>query len=145
MKKMVLLILTALCISSLSSAVLAQQSGSPKVVYHIDDAKTQGLKSLRNISYHLDLAPDTTIIVVVHSYGYELLMEGARDKKTNIEYAPLIGALKSRGVKFEFCERTMNLRKLKKDQFVLETDFIPSGLVRMTDLQYREGFAYIKP
>lgn len=145
MKKIIFLIFATFYIISFGSNVFAQQSGSPKVVYHIDDAKAQGLKSLRNLGYHLDVAPDTTIVVVVHSYGYELLMDGAKDKKTNIEYAPLIAALKSRGVKFEICERTLTLRNLKKNQFVLETDFVPSGLVRITDLQYREGFAYIKP
>lgn len=126
--------------------VHAQQSANPtKVVYHIDDAESQGLKGLRNIRNHLDTAPDTTIIVVTHANGVDLLMEGAKDKKNNIEYAPLIGALKSRGVKFEVCEITLKNRNLKKDQFILDADFTPSGVVRVADLQYKDGFAYIKP
>jgi len=81
----------------------AQHTGATKVVYHIDDAETQGLKGLRNIRNHLDTAPETIIIVVTHANGVDMLMEGAKDKKNNVEYAPLIGALKSRGVRFEVC------------------------------------------
>ena len=115
------------------------------MVYHIDDAEAQGLKGLRNIRNHLDVSPQTSIIVVTHANGVDLLMEGAKDKKNGTEYAPLVGALKSRGVKFEVCEITLKNRNLKKDQFTLDADFTPSGVVRVADLQYKDGFAYIKP
>ncbi|WP_255532946.1 DsrE family protein [Polynucleobacter sp. CS-Odin-A6] len=116
-----------------------------KVVYHIDDAQVQGLKGLRNVRNHLDVSPGTKIIVVTHANGVDLLMEGAKDAKNNTEYAPLVGALKSRGVRFEVCEITLVNRNLKKDQFILDADFVPSGVVRVADLQYKDGFAYIKP
>lgn len=134
-----------LCTLGLNSHAMAQAAGSTKVVYHIDDAETQGLKGLRNIRNHLDVSPQTTIIVVTHANGVDLLMEGAKDKKNNVEYAPLVGALKSRGVKFEVCEITLKNRNLKKDQFIMDADFTPSGVVRVADLQYKDGFAYIKP
>mgnify|MGYP006269547835 FL=1 len=127
------------------SNVYAQGSSGAKVVYHIDDAESQGIKGLRNIRNHLDTAPNTTIIVVTHANGVDMLMEGAKDKKNNIEYAPLVSALKSRGVKFEVCEITLKNRNLKKDQFILDADFTQSGVVRVADLQYKDGFAYIKP
>ena len=131
---------------SLVSIVQAQQASNPtKVVYHIDDAEAQGLKGLRNIRNHLDVSPKTVIIVVTHANGIDMLMEGAKDKKNNIEYAPLIGALKSRGVRFEVCEITLKNRGIKKDVFILDADFTPSGVVRIADLQYQDGFAYIKP
>ncbi len=130
-------------------ALLGVQSvhadNASKVVYHIDDAKTQGLKGLRNIRNHLDVAPQTKIIVVTHANGVDLLMEGAKDEKNNTEYAPLISALKSRGVEFDVCEITLKNRKLKKDQFIMEAQFTPSGVVRIADLQYQDKFAYIKP
>ncbi|CAM3755937.1 DsrE family protein [Polynucleobacter brandtiae] len=129
----------------LGTAVFAQTSGTTKVVYHIDDAESQGLKGLRNVRNHLDTAPTTTIIVVTHANGVDLLMDGAKDKKNNVEYAPLVSALKSRGVRFEVCEITLKNRNLKKDQFVLDADFTPSGVVRIADLQYKDHFAYIKP
>jgi hypothetical protein len=39
----------------------------------------------------------------------------------------------------------MKNRGLNKDQFILDADFTPSGVVRVADLQYKDGFAYIKP
>ena len=124
-----------------SGAVLAQT----KVVYHIDDAQVKGLKGLRNIRNHLDTAPQTKIIVVTHAAGVDLLMEGAKDEKNNIEYAPLIAALKSRGVVFEVCEITLKNRNLNKSQFLLDADYTPSGVVKIADLQYKDHYAYIKP
>jgi intracellular sulfur oxidation DsrE/DsrF family protein len=117
-----------------------------KVVYHIDDADAQATKGLRNIRNHLDVAPDTKIIVVTHAAGIDFLMEGAKDKKNpNIDYASLVSALKARGVKFEVCEITLKTRNIKKDQFIMDADFTPSGVVRIGQLQSREHYAYIKP
>jgi intracellular sulfur oxidation DsrE/DsrF family protein len=145
MKKLLSIITTAVFAFGVCSIASAQSTGNTKVVYHIDDAETQGLKGLRNIRNHLDTSPNTIIIVVTHANGVDMLMEGAKDKKNNVEYAPLVGALKSRGVKFEVCEITLKNRNLKKDQFTLDADFTPSGVVRVADLQYKDGFAYIKP
>lgn len=133
------------CVGLVSIAQAQQSSEVTKVVYHFDDAQTQGLKGLRNIRNHLDTAPATKIIVVTHAEGVDMLMEGAKDKRNNVEYAPLIGALKSRGVQFEVCQITMKNRGLNKDQFILDADFTPSGVVRIADLQVKDHFAYIKP
>jgi hypothetical protein len=133
-------LLLLLGLAGMGSAV-AQSS----VIYHIDSAATQGLKGLRNIRNHLDVAPTTQIIVVTHAEGVDLLMEGAKDEKNNVEYAPLIAALKTRGVSFEVCEITLKNRKLNKDQFILDADFTPSGVVRIADLQFQNKYAYIKP
>lgn len=145
MNKIFYIFFAVMLAMGIGSVANAQSSGSTKVVYHIDDAETQGLKGLRNIRNHLDVSPQSTIIVVTHANGVDLLMEGAKDKKNNVEYAPLVGALKSRGVKFEVCEITLKNRNLKKDQFTMDADFTPSGVVRVADLQYKDGFAYIKP
>ncbi len=123
----------------------ASASAQDKVVYHIDHAANQGLKGLRNIRNHLDVAPDTKIIVVTHAEGVDLLMEGAKEEKSKTEYAPLVSALKARGVRFEICEITLKNRSLKKDQFVLDADYTPSGVARIGQLQSRENYAYIKP
>lgn len=117
-----------------------------KVVYHIDNAEAQATKGLRNIRNHLDVAPDTKIVVVTHADGIDFLMEGARDKKNpDIEYASLVSALKARGVRFEVCEITLKNRKINKDKFILDAEFTPSGVVRIGQLQSRDKFAYIKP
>ncbi len=130
---------------ALASVVSESAFAQTKVVYHIDDAQAQGLKGLRNIRNHLDTAPQTKIIVVTHAAGVDLLMEGAKDQKNNIEYGPLVSALKSRGVVFEVCEITLKNRNLNKNQFLLDADFTPSGVVKIADLQYVDHYAYIKP
>ena len=145
-------IVTALCLSAAFFATIpvatAQQATAKegnKVVYHVDDAESQGLKGLRNIRNHLDVAPETKITVVMHANGVDLVMDGAQDKKSKAEYAPLVAALVSRGVAFEVCEITLKNRSLKKDQFLLEATFTPSGVARLADLQAQQKFAYIKP
>jgi uncharacterized protein len=113
------------------------------VVYHFDDTAAQGLKGLRNIRNHLDVDPSARITAVAHANGIDFLMEG--EKHANgTEYAPLVSALKSRGVKFEVCEITLKNRNLKKEQFIQEAEFTPSGVVRVAKLQ-KLGAAYIKP
>lgn len=116
------------------------------VVYHIDNAEAQATKGLRNVRNHLDVAPETKITVVTHANGVDFLMEGAKDKASpNVDYAALVNALKARGVKFEVCEITLKNRNLTKNQFILDAEFTPSGVVRIAQLQSREKFAYIKP
>ncbi len=116
-----------------------------KVVYHIDDAQTQGLKGLRNIRNHLDVAADTAIVVVTHANGVDLMFEDGKDPKSGTAYGPLVSALKARGVHFEVCEITLKNRNLSKDKFSMDAEFTPSGVVRIGRLQAQEGFAYIKP
>ena len=126
----------------LALPVLAQD----RVVYHIDNTEAQATKGLRNVRNHLDVAPDTKIVVVTHAEGIDFLMEGARDKKNpDIEYASLVSALKARGVRFEVCEITLRNRNISKDKFILDADYTPSGVVRIGQLQAREKYAYIKP
>ncbi|MBC7600664.1 MAG: DsrE family protein [Polaromonas sp.] len=128
------------------AAACASASAQDKVVYHIDNAEMQATKGLRNVRNHLDVAPDTKIVVVTHADGVDFLMEGAKDKKNpNVDYGSLVSALKARGVRFEICEITLKNRGLKKDMFTLDSEFTPSGVVRIGQLQVREAFAYIKP
>jgi hypothetical protein len=122
-----------------SLAALAQD----RVVYHIDDAAAQALKGLRNVRNHLDVDPTAQITVVTHANGVDFLMDGAKDRNGG-EYAGPVAALKARGVKFEVCEITLKNRDLKKDQFLQEAEFTPSGVVRIAKLQ-KQGAAYIKP
>lgn len=138
--------LRLLAVFSLFWMLAAGASAEDKVVYHIDDYEAQATKGLRNLRNHLDVAPDTKIIVVTHANGIDFLMEGAKDKKNpNIDYASLVSALKARGVRFEVCEITLRNRNIKKDQFIMDAEFTPSGVARIGQLQSREGYAYIKP
>lgn len=141
MRKVVLVILALLAINP----ALSQAPGD-KVVYHIDDSATQATKGLRNIRNHLDVAPDTQIVVVTHANGVDFLMDGAKDPKNpSVDYGALVSALKARNVRFEVCEITLKNRNLKREQFSMDADFTTSGVVRIGRLQSREGFSYIKP
>ena len=113
------------------------------VVYHIDDTTLQGLKGLRNIRNHIDTDPTAKITVVTHAFGVDFLMEGAKDVNGG-SFAGPVAALVARGVKFEVCEITLKNRSLKKEQFIQEAEFTPSGVVRIAKLQ-KQGYAYIKP
>ena len=117
-----------------------------KVIYHVDNAELQATKMLRNVRNHLDVAPETKISVITHADGVDFLIEGAKDKKNaSVDYAALVNALKARGVKFIVCEITLKNRNLKKDSFILDADYTPSGVVLIGQLQSREQYAYIKP
>ena len=144
MKAFIRTVLMGFLAVSLSVGSNLASAEPTKVVYHIDDAATQGLKGLRNIRNHLDVSPQTKIIVVTHANGVDILMEGGKDK-SGTEYAPLVAALKSRGVRFEVCEITLRNRNLKRDQFIQDAEFTPSGVVRIADLQFKDKYAYIRP
>jgi len=135
----------ALAASALTVAALCSPTAfaQDRVMYHIDDAATQGLKGLRNIRNHLDTDPSARITVVTHANGVDFLMEGAKDGNGSAFSGP-VAALVARGVKFEICEITLKNRNLKKEQFIQEAEFTPSGVVRLTKLQVA-GHAYIKP
>ena len=81
--------------------------------------------------------------MVTHADGVDFLMEGAKDTNGGAFAGP-IAALVARGVRFEICKITLRNRNLKKEQFIQEADFTPSGVVRIAKLQ-KEGAAYIKP
>ncbi len=131
------LLLTA--VLTLTSAVSWAQDTA---VYHINDSAAQALGTLRNIRNHLDTDPTAKITVVTHANGVDFLMEGAKDTNSS-PYAGTVAALVGRGVKFEVCEITLKNRNLRKEQFIQEADFTPSGVVRLTKLQ-KMGFAYIR-
>ena len=131
------IVCTVLCLAATAA------SAQDRVVYHFDNTVAQGLKGLRNLRNHLDVDPSAKITVVTHAEGVDMLMEGAK-AANGTEYAPLVSALKSRGVSFEICEITLKNRELKKEQFIQEATFTPSGVVRIAKLQ-AQGSAYIKP
>ena len=136
--------LTALALMFSMGCALAQDQ--VRVVYHFDNTEAQATAGLRTLRNYMDTAPDTKIVVVALGDGVRFLMEGAKDKKNNdLQYGPLISDLVAKGVSFEICELTMRALDLKKDQFVLDADFTPSGVVRIGQLQVREGYGYIKP
>ncbi|HET9733715.1 MAG TPA: DsrE family protein [Burkholderiales bacterium] len=115
-----------------------------KVVYHVNSGGQQPVDALRNIGNHLEVNPKAKIVVVTHSLGVDFLFKEARDRNGNPFHVAVEG-LKERGVKFEVCDITLRNRKLKRDQFIPEATYVPSGVAEITRLQQREGYAYLRP
>ena len=115
-----------------------------KVVYHVNSGGQQPVDALRNIGNHLEVNPKAKIVVVTHSLGVDFLFKEARDKNGN-PFNVAVEGLKERGVRFEVCDITLRNRKLKRDQFIPEATFVPSGVAEITRLQQREGYAYLRP
>jgi uncharacterized protein len=128
-----------LALSLAASGAWAQE----KVVYHFDSGLGQATKGLRNIYNHLEVDPKAKIIAVAHADGVDFLMEGAKDHLGPFDAR--VQDLISRGVRFQVCEITLRNRKLKREQFIIGAEFVPSGVVQITHLQQKEGYAYLKP
>ncbi len=129
----------AAVLSLAATTLLAQD----KAAYHINDAKNNALAALRNVRNQMETEPTTKVTVVAEGFGVDFLMEDAKDRN-GVLFAATVSALINMGVKFEVCEITLRLRNLKREQFILEAGFTPSGVVRLTKLQ-SQGYAYIKP
>ncbi|MBS0445466.1 MAG: DsrE family protein [Proteobacteria bacterium] len=132
-------VLLALAFSLGTGSALAQV----KAVFHIDNAQEQALAGLRNVKNFLDTEPNASIVVVTHANGVDFLMNDAKDRNGN-PYEVAVELLHKRGVRFEVCEITLRNRSLKKEQFIEEAAFVPSGVVELAKLQ-AQGYAYIKP
>lgn len=135
-------------VNQLAAAVLVSLAATTswaqdKVVYHINDAQNHALGALRNVRNHLDTDPTAKVTVVAEGFGVDFLMEGAKDRNGAL-FSGTVSALINMGVRFEVCEITLRVRDLKKSQFILEAEYTPSGVVRITKLQ-SQGHAYIKP
>jgi hypothetical protein len=113
-------------------------------VYHINEGLPQASNGLRNIRNHLEVNPKARIIVVSHAQGVDFMMKGAKDKNGN-PYEVIVQDLKAQGVQFDVCQITLRNRRLRQDQFIEETTFVPSGVAEITRLQQRDGFGYLKP
>lgn len=127
----------------LFSCAVAAQEGV-KVVYHFDAGLEQATKGLRNIKNHLDVEPKTKVVVVAHAQGVNFLMDGAQNQAGNPYNIP-VEELAARGVEFRVCEITLKSNKIDPKKLLPETRLVPSGVVEITRLQAKEGFAYLKP
>ena len=76
-------LVVATVIATAAFAAAAQD----KVVYHIDDCRSQALKGLRNIRNHLDTEPTTKITVVTHADGRGL-PDGRREGRQRQSPSP---------------------------------------------------------
>ena len=136
-------IIAAIAALALGGCAAGGSGGPDKVVYHINDS-TNATALMRNVGNHLEVDPTAKIVIVGHAQGVDFLMNDAKDKDGN-PYNIRVEALNAKGVTFDVCEITLKSRKIKKDQFIPEAKFVPSGVAEITKLQAREGYVYIKP
>lgn len=140
-------VLVFLIAGLLSGAALPQGNGpsdAVRVVYHVSEAGEQPARALQFIRNHLEADPKARIVVVTHAAGVDFLMKGAQTPRGN-PYRETIEELELQDVKFEVCEITLRERNLRRDQFVPQAAFVPSGVAEIARLQSRAGYAYIKP
>jgi hypothetical protein len=138
-----ILLLAAIAAAGSSGCASMRGWGPDKAVYHINDARN-ATAVLRNVGNHLSVDPTARIVIVSHALGVDFLMEDAKDKNGNPYNIP-VESLAAKGVTFDVCEITLKGRKLKKEQFIPEAKFVPSGVGEIAKLQYREGYVYVKP
>ena len=125
-------------------AGFARAAGPVKVVYHFSSGVDQASAGLEYIRNHLEVDPKATIVVVAHAAGVDFLMKGAKSARGN-EFRQAVEDLDLQGVQFRVCQITLRERNLKKEQFLPQVTFVPSGVAEIARLQSQEGFAYLKP
>jgi len=138
-----MLIVAAVAAIGLSGCASTGRGNPDKAVNHINDS-SNATALLRNIGNHLEVDPTARIVVVSHALGVDFLMDNAKDKNGNPYNIP-VESLVAKGVTFDVCEITLRGRNLKKDQFIPEAKFVPSGVAEIGRLQSREGYVYLKP
>lgn len=127
-----------------AGSMAADPIGPDKVIYHLSAGLEQGSAGLEGIRNHLEINPKAQITVVAHAAGVDFLMKGAKTARGN-EYRRMVEDLEFQNVQFRVCEITLRERNLRRDQFLPEVRFVPSGVAEIARLQQREGFAYLRP
>jgi intracellular sulfur oxidation DsrE/DsrF family protein len=120
-----------------------------KVVFHVDqnDAKVMNL-TLNNVQNMLKYfkAKDEKVTIEVVTYGPGLNM--LRKDKTPVAERITALAKENSDIQFSACKNTIAVMtkkaKGKKPPLVGEAKEVPSGVVRLLELQ-KQGYAYIKP
>lgn len=141
---MATLVKTLLVCAGLLLAAGAQAQDPVRVVYHFSEGLEQASRGMQYIRNHLEVDPNAQIVAVTHAAGVDFLMKGAKTAKGN-EYRNAVEDLELQGVKFRVCEITLRERGLRRDQFLPEVQFVPSGVAEIARLQSREGVAYLRP
>ena len=125
-------------------AALAAGEGAVKVVYHVNEGNAQALNALRNIRNHLTADPSAKIVVVTHAAGINVLLEGATDAN-GAPFEATVQELKGKGVDFRVCRFTLERNNVDPKKVIPEATIVPSGVAEVSRLQFKEGFAYLRP
>lgn len=131
----------------------------PQVVYHADFADPRRfsamLTSINNMMNYYEnelIEADVRIVFVAHGIRF-LTDDGLADtpfvedaelkeRRDNLK-GRLLSLAKVRGVKLELCDITRSQINLPQDELYETVTLVPSGVVRIAELQ-EQGFAYLK-
>jgi intracellular sulfur oxidation DsrE/DsrF family protein len=155
----VLLFAAGMLLAMVSQPAQAE-NGMAKVVYHADFSDPRRVSSmLTNINnmvmHYNNEFIDYDVRIVFLSHGIRFVTD---DKLANTPFAEdkelaelrenLRGRLSTlasvHNVKLELCDITRTAVGLEEDKLYGSVTMVPSGVVRIAELQNREGFAYIK-
>ena len=125
-------------------AAVAAGDGPVKVVYHVNEDNKQALNALRNIRNHLTADPSAKIVVVTHAGGINFLLDGAQDAN-GAPFEATVQELKAKGVEFRVCQFTLQRNNIDPKKVIPEASLVPSGVAEVSRLQFKEGFAYLRP
>ena len=133
-------ILFILVFSMISIGALAQKKpNNHKIVFQFTNAvdtlqQKAFANQLNNLTMHW---PNAKYEVVIYNMGLEFLMP------TKSKHIATIKALHAKGVRFVVCENSMKSRKITKDQFIPEAEYVPAGIAEIVEKQ-EQGWSYIK-
>ncbi len=144
-RKMLIASAGAATVAATAASARAATAREPvRVVYHITQGNAQASRAMSNVRNHLAADPTAKIVVVGNGDGIEFLLNGAKDA-LGAAYAGNVGDLANRGVSFRACANTLSSRHISPDRVLLDATTVPSGVVEVADLQFRQGYAYISP
>lgn len=142
MKKFLLLILLTglhFLVNAQSHQTLSDEGYfDNKIVFQVVTQDTVAHKSLmKQINNIRSVAPNTEIEVVCHGPGLYMLV---KDRCTVQEQ---IKTHTAKGVSFVACEFSLKERNVKKEDIVLEANFVRSGALEIATKQ-KKGWSYLK-
>lgn len=145
--------------STLAPLHRAVAEEGPQVVYHADfadprrfSAMLTSINNMMNFYENELIEADVRIVFVAH--GIRFLTdddlantafvedEELKERRENLK-GRLLSLATVRGVELELCDITRSQIKLPKDELYETVTLVPSGVVRIAELQ-KQGFAYLK-
>jgi intracellular sulfur oxidation DsrE/DsrF family protein len=134
--------LFALGASMHAQAAAPEAAGEDRVVYHVNDVAS-AREALVNISNHLGASPHAKVALVANGRGIFMLVKGEKDRVG--EYATTIAELQAKGVRFNACRNSMNVRNIDPSTLAPGVQIVAAGVAELARLQGQEHYAYIKP
>ena len=155
--------LIGICLLLVAASLLVPRQATAedevKVVYHADFSDPRRfsamLTSINNMmNYYENELVEADVRIVFVAHGIRFLTDdrledtpfaedaGLRERRANLK-GRLLSQAETRGVKLELCDITRTQIGLSESAVYENVSLVPSGVVRIAELQQR-GYAYIK-